>query len=147
MKPPNFSVIKKRFKKECFLTLLYDEWKPVSLNKLKFCRRGGKKASFCVKKEAFHEIMLRKSGTESHNIRRQHVLQSSAPLLLWVLFSSMIDFVYHLSRCNQSFDMRSDLCSCIFRFASRLRFCVAPSISHLMRICTLTQYHDVAARE
>ena len=32
MKPPNFSVIKKRFKKECFLTLLYDEWKPVSLS-------------------------------------------------------------------------------------------------------------------
>ena len=119
--PPIFSVKKKRFKNECFLTLLYDEWKPVSLNKLKFCRRGGKKASFCVKKEAFHEIMLRKSGTESHNIRAAATCTSikrSSPSLGPVLFHD--SFVYHLEAgCDLL--MQMDL----FRFGASTRSRIA----------------------
>ena len=114
---------KEAFQDECFLTLLYDEWKPVSLNKLKIMPPRRQKSFFlCQKRSVSRNNFAKGRNRKSQYTSGGNMYFNQAPLLLWVLFSSMIDFVYHLSRCNESnlLTMRSDLCSCrSFAFASR----------------------------
>ena len=96
---------KEAFQDECFLTLLYDEWKPVSLNKLKILPPRRQKSFFlCQKRSVSRNNVAKKRNRKSQIYeRRQHVLQPSFSPAFVVVSNNL--FVYHIKLHFMNLDL------------------------------------------